>query len=189
MHFLHYIILPRGTVDFERVIAQLMKPHEGDEWDWYQVGGRWTGELSGYKPEQDPANVEECEQCGGTGFRSDLLGLSQRAEDPTYTCNGCGTWNAETKLWAHGEHGPGRRLKWATQWAGHTGDILPVALLDPSTIDAHIPYSFQTPDGTWIRKETWNGETFTQDPEFKAKFLEALNTYTQSSIAVIDIHN
>ena len=32
-------------------------------WDWFQIGGRWTGHLSDYDPEKDPANIERCDLC------------------------------------------------------------------------------------------------------------------------------
>ncbi len=31
---------------------------EDAQWDWYQIGGRWTGLLNGYQPENDPANLD-----------------------------------------------------------------------------------------------------------------------------------
>lgn len=82
------------------------------KWDWWSVGGRWTGMLSGYDPEDDPANREICSICGGAGMRNDEHGVQRRAEDPTYTCNGCG--------------GNGWRVKWPTAWKSHTGDSMRV---------------------------------------------------------------
>lgn len=47
---------------------QFLHQHEGDVWDWYQIGGRWTGQLTGYDPEMDPDNLEEvCKTCEGKG--------------------------------------------------------------------------------------------------------------------------
>jgi ferredoxin len=61
------------------------------KWDWWKLGGRWTSFLNPfYEPEKDPLNYELCFICRGTGLRMDDLGIKQRAEDPTYTCNGCG---------------------------------------------------------------------------------------------------
>lgn len=40
-------------------------------WDWYVVGGRWTGVLApDYDPAQDPANTERCPLCAGAGCTS-----------------------------------------------------------------------------------------------------------------------
>jgi hypothetical protein len=70
-------------------------------WDWWQVGGRWTGLLSpGYDPEKDPANIETCRLCDGTGRRADMV-----VENG---CNGC--------------QGTGRCVKWPTAWVKFSGD-------------------------------------------------------------------
>lgn len=38
------------------------------KWDWWQVGGRWTGMMDPeYDPQTDPNNIEKCDLCGGTG--------------------------------------------------------------------------------------------------------------------------
>lgn len=46
----------------EEIITMALKPFEegsgGGEWDWWQIGGRWTGCLTGYDPEADPDNRE-----------------------------------------------------------------------------------------------------------------------------------
>src|SRR5512147_5592 len=85
--------------------------------DWYQVGGRWTGTLvPDYNVDDDPANQERCDLCNGTGFRRDDVGKKMREEDPTYTCNGCGEYDADAKKWGHSKLGPGVRIQWPTQW-------------------------------------------------------------------------
>lgn len=71
------------------------------KWDWWQVGGRWTGMLNPvYDPESDPNNSEICFLCKGTGKRPDM-----KIENG---CNGC--------------EGTGIRTKWPTQWAKFSGD-------------------------------------------------------------------
>lgn len=80
------------AVDFQ------MKPFDengscfknGSRWDWYSIGGRYTGKfLPDYEPGEDPANQERCWICAGTGMRNDELGREERAKNPAYTCNGC----------------------------------------------------------------------------------------------------
>ena len=74
------------------------------KWDWWQIGGRWTGAYAhGYDPAKDPRNIEECNLCGGTGRRDDKIAKEHRLTDPSYTCNGC--------------DGKGVSVKWPTQWA------------------------------------------------------------------------
>lgn len=81
-------------------------------WDFWQIGGRWTGVLDDYDPEKDIDNIEVCNICGGTGKRMDRLGIMHRLEDPEYGCNGC--------------QGRGVRTKWPTQWKKYEGDAQPV---------------------------------------------------------------
>lgn len=97
------------TKPTEGDLAQLLAPWdendgvEGAKWDWFQIGGRWSGELNpDYDPQTDPQNIETCFCCGGTGKRNDALGQKARREDPTYTCNGC--------------QGKGTSVKWPTDW-------------------------------------------------------------------------
>lgn len=42
------------------------------KWDWWVIGGRYTGRMGTYDPEKDPHNYEPCIYCGGTGTRSDF---------------------------------------------------------------------------------------------------------------------
>lgn len=40
------------------------------KWDWYVIGGRWTGLFDNkYDPRKDPRNLKKCEFCNGTGDR------------------------------------------------------------------------------------------------------------------------
>jgi hypothetical protein len=61
-HYLAFVAID-AEVDVEELVREAMSPHrEGDEspgvFDWYQIGGRWTGHLDGYDPEKDPANLD-----------------------------------------------------------------------------------------------------------------------------------
>lgn len=65
------------------------------KWDWWQLGGRYSGLFApSYDPDKDPANIETCWLCGGTGKRPDMV-----CENG---CNGC--------------KGTGKMVKWPTQW-------------------------------------------------------------------------
>ncbi len=121
MHFLTIVALPPGYQgDIEEGVVHMMEPFDEnahmhdwepeDEqwtnaqslWDWYQIGGRWTGHLGDYDPEADPANREVCEYCGGTGDRPELITLVSQAWYDEVGCNGC--------------RGTGIRVKWPTEW-------------------------------------------------------------------------
>jgi len=100
---------------------------EGGEqiFDWYVIGGRWTGVLDKYDPEEDERNYETCLICGGTGLRNDDLGKEHRSKDPDYKCNGCATYNNETKQYEYGKFGKGRRLKWSLE--PHANNVMLLA--------------------------------------------------------------
>src|SRR5258706_5833810 len=73
----------------------------GTKWDWWQVGGRWTGMLiPHYDPSEDERNKETCTLCKGTGKRADMTDQEK--------CNGC--------------NGTGISKKWPTSWARIEGD-------------------------------------------------------------------
>lgn len=107
-HYSNLVIIEQ-TSDVEAAVKAAMGPHEeqGGFWDWYQIGGRWTGALDGYDPELDPRNIEVCDLCLGTGVRKDMTVHNG--------CNGC--------------DGKGKRAKWPTQFAKHEGDIMPIESL------------------------------------------------------------
>lgn len=119
MHYSNLVIIERPEEDTPEAIEAAVKramgapEDEGGFWDWYQIGGRWTGTLDGYDPETDPANLEHCELCDGTGDRKDLTPPEWKEE-----CGGC-----------NGCHGKGKRVKWPTSWADHPGDVAPIESL------------------------------------------------------------
>jgi len=166
LHYFAAVVVPPDTTieTAEQVVKPLLEPfneeleveqytEDGEtywrnpqgRWDWWQVGGPWTGAWSGYDPQTDPANIETCRLCGSIGMRMDALGVQQRAIDSGYTCNGCG--------------GKGMAVKWPTDWKATDGDIIPVAYyLDTPGI--RVPFAVIIPDGGWHEKETfiWDDE-------------------------------
>lgn len=116
MHYGNLVIIEKTNDPdaLKAAVEDAMGPNEqnGGFWDWYQIGGRWSGTLDGYEPEADPKNIVVCDQCNGTGLRTDAVGEQLRAADPEYKCNGC--------------QGKGKHAAWPTQWATHPGDIVPI---------------------------------------------------------------
>lgn len=107
MHYVAYVLIP-GEGDVDELVTEAMAPYAEDReveqftedgetywrnpvgfWDWWVIGGRWSGLLSGYDPYSDPTCLEECFICRGTGRRDDALGQEARSRNPEYTCNGC----------------------------------------------------------------------------------------------------
>ncbi|MBA9067468.1 hypothetical protein FHR71_001198 [Methylobacterium sp. RAS18] len=84
------------------------------KWDWWVLGGRWSGMLApAYDPHKDPENFETCWLCAGTGVRTD--GRSGAG------CNGC--------------DGTGRSLKHAPKWR-QVGNSAQIASLSIENIRA-----------------------------------------------------
>lgn len=108
MHYSNLVIVDTSAAQasLEAAVEQAMGPDEdnGGFWDWYQIGGRWTGTFDGYDPGKDPDNLETCELCGGTGERTDRS-----------VANGCNSCN-----------GTGTVEKWPTRWKQHPGDVIPI---------------------------------------------------------------
>jgi len=129
-------------------------------WDWYQLGGRWTGVLtegtdSVYKSEADPQNMEPCNQCD-KGWKEE-------------TCPIC--------------KGTGFRLKWPTQWVPCERDILPIAvLLEYFDSKIHTPYALITPDGLWHDRDI-------SDEDWMDYVKRILEENKDNMIVVVDYHS
>jgi len=117
-------ILPEGAVEFDKPVKELYATFEeymeeycgykardpqknrygywqnpNKKWDWWTIGGRWTGKLLiGYDPSEDKDNYEKCWLCHNTGTRPDAnyapdndLRKPSRAGHPVIGkgCNGC----------------------------------------------------------------------------------------------------
>jgi hypothetical protein len=145
------------------------------KWDYWTIGGRWTGAFSEYEPDKDPDNIETCWLCNGTGKRNDAVGKMARLEDPKYTCNGC--------------RGTGKKLKWPTEWKSFHGDVLPIAAIpkeEPS-------FALVTPSGRWHERATmgWFGCSYgaVQTPdEWKKKYHRLLKNYKDNWAVAVDCH-
>lgn len=204
MHYFAAVVVPADTnrANAEDRVKPIMEPYYEEaeveqrtdedgstywhnpqgKWDWWQVGGRWTGVWSDYDPQTDPANIEPCFLCHGTGMRNDPLGLQQRQQDPGYTCNGC--------------QGKGVALKWPTDYRPEAGDIVPVAYcLD--TPGVRIPFAVVVPDGGWHEKETWVWDEekkqghFENVPETEwgERVTKLLTPCRGAKLAVVDYHD
>lgn len=111
------------------------------KWDWWSIGGRWTGLLSGYDPAKDAANWQRCDLCAGTGTRPG---------SPAGTCNGCDQHRAAAAALGLDNGGIGWDLKWPTQWADHAGDVARLDhVLTLPDLAEKLPFAIITPDGEW----------------------------------------
>jgi len=73
----HFLVIVLTDEQDEDEVERLLAPYdEGGEWfkdesrwDWWVVGGRFTGYLDGYEPADDPRNIEACRMCHGLAVR------------------------------------------------------------------------------------------------------------------------
>jgi hypothetical protein len=145
------------------------------KWDWWQIGGRWTGALvPDYNPEEDPENIETCNLCHGTGKRDDKLGQQFRKENPNFTCNGCA--------------GKGERLKWPSLWRKFEGDIMPVSQVPKD----FVPFALVEPNGLWHEKGKmgWFGMVTNRkdDDKWEAIVRDLLTKHNDCIAVVVDCH-
>lgn len=172
MHMLAAVIVPDGTTrdSAEEVVAPIMEPfneaidYNTGWWDWWQVGGRYTGYYAEYDPTTDPRNQETCRLCAGTGTRRDMTVANG--------CNGC--------------EGTGTARRWPTDWAPIEDDIVPARILLAPGM--RLPFSVVTPDGVWHR-QTWNGEDWIDDEDWPATVQKAIKPYADQRFAVVDYHS
>jgi len=137
-------------------------------WDWWTIGGRYTGRIDGYDPTTDRRNMEVCWLCHGTGKRDDDLGREYRETHPEYGCNGCDS--------------TGIKVKFPSDWASHPGDIATRAEIP----DTSKPYTLIA-DGTATHRETWDGENFTNNQTAMDQAWAALAP--DALLVVVDYHD
>lgn len=147
------------------------------KWDWWTIGGRWTGMLRpDYKPYEDPRNFEPCDFCGGTGKRNDALGRRERLTHPGYSCNAC--------------RGKGTKVKFATKLAPPPpgGNWRPVREI----LDFEPPFAILTPDGRWQEHGDmgWFGLVRNEKSEadWKAEARAILADFPDYVAVVVDVH-
>jgi len=134
------------------------------KWDWWAIGGRWTGYISGYDPSKDPDNIETCDLCGGTGMRTDM-------EIPN-GCNGC--------------DGKGQSLKWPTQWKRHNGDMRLLSAIKKE-IDV---FAIVTPDGEWHEagEMGWFAIVSNENAQWPEKQKALIEKYKDCIVVACDMH-
>ena len=166
MHALTFVIIPEDG-DVEKHVEAVMSSRKVKSalgWDWWQIGGRWTGLFTGYDPDTDPKNIEKCDLCNGTGTRKDMSVANG--------CNGCA--------------GKGKRAKWPTERVKHDGDVLTTAEALAKLTSERIPHALAA-KGICSETEAWNGKTFVTNPEHEAIVRMALAQ--PGRCVVVDYHS
>ena len=179
MHGLAYVLIPpSGDVDL--LVEASMKPHQEDDglrsgwWDWFQIGGRFSGRLDGYDPFSDPRNVAPCRLCGGTGRRPDADLFGSEWLEWSGGCNGC--------------KGTGKELVWPTRWARHPGDVAELSAVSVNFADSLALVAGECGvarerwvDGKWAEME---------DSEYEAAVAALIGSAPRAArVVVVDFHN
>lgn len=187
MHYYALAVIPDDAEDVTDAVATLMAPYrEGDEegdtgfWDWYSIGGRYTGRISGYDPSTDPINYTPCRLCEGTGVRRDgiatgqgthLIELVEPRFDKTHRRYG------ETG-WCNGCNGTGMERNWSN--APHAGDVGVAGDVTDS------PFTLVTSEGAWHR-EKWDSKDWV---DTSAEMQEAWSKVPPTArVVVVDYHD
>jgi hypothetical protein len=164
---------PANKLALYNRVAEVMAPYEeqvGGWWDWWQIGGRWSGIHTNYDPNKDERNIEVCSQCEGSGMRMDAIGRKARRENPEYTCNGC--------------DGKVTRPVWPTNRAMHEGDVISVSEIKDN-LDC---YTLIINDSVLHEKE-WNGKDWNKT-SFDGKVAKKLAELkiTEGFLVTVDYH-
>jgi hypothetical protein len=167
------------------------------KWDWWQIGGRWTGQLDGdYDPQKDIENQEWCNLCGGTGNRADFAYYADPENIEKTVFSAASGKAAESAIpagyqrieWCNGCRGKGLRVKWPTKWAKFDGDIKPVNQITLS----FTPYAIVTPEGEWLGKGEmgWFGMSSDEkgDNEWRLCVEMTLEKYLYGVAVLVDCH-
>jgi len=159
------------------------------KWDWYQIGGRWTGYYSDYDPETDPKNIEVCGFCNGTGMREGWAWMDEDGvhykDDWAKQCKGCNSCK-----------GTGKSLKWPTQWESSDRDILPVSavltMMNQEKDPKDCLFAILTPNNEWIENGSmgWWGMVSDEKDEntWQEEFKNVLEEYSDYLAVVVDCH-
>ena len=180
MHYKVIVIIEKPDPDAPFLPAvesavehKLRRFGDGAEWDWYQIGGRYTGGFDGYDPDADARNMEKCWLCGGTGDRASWRGEPKANQHPT-GCNGCA--------------GKGFAVTWPTQWPTRPEDVMPVAQMT----DEQLKTFAVVVSGDWFgreRYEPWReyGEAFQAQSMPTLEWLK--REYGDHLAVIVDCHN
>jgi hypothetical protein len=180
-HFAIVAILPSGS-EVDDKLAQLMEPfdeagewgRDGSRWDWYVIGGRYTGLFeASYEPESDPKNLETCRYCEG--------GITTQAiadEFPAY-----GPYVGKTCLQCKGTT---RVISFMHYGNDYPGDIKPVAEVDFDQI-RFLPLAVLTPDGEW-HERIENGLGMFVNDEWGREVSRLFDEHRDGIAVVVDCH-
>jgi hypothetical protein len=156
------------------------------KWDWYSIGGRWSGEISGYDPYMDPQNYSCCTYCNGTGTRADL--------EPSWRAQ-CTLTQHPNKTHPFPQIGEGCNVCYGTGMS--KGFSNPEHDSDISTVEhilnmdkPFVPYAIITPDKCWNERGEmhWFGISTNEKDDWETQAVELLKEHANCIAVLCDLH-
>lgn len=153
---------PRNKKHAEAILSHMLSSYHEETgsknafYDFYSIGGRWTGAHDDYDPASNPLNYKACWLCNGSGVRPNTDCSHSRG------CNGCSHSRG-----CNGCGGTGMELNWPTEFVFHQGDMMSVEeakKLKPE-LDAYtliIAPTGKRKRPQIVHMEKWDGKTFVQ---------------------------
>lgn len=166
-----------GTGEYETTY------NPNSKWDWYQIGGRWTGLFSDYDPTKDERNYSECNFCNGTGDREGWVyyenGERKFKDDWAEECNGCNSC-----------HGTGKSLNYG--FVPFPGDVTKVKNVLNNWSEDKVPFAIMTPNGQWIERGEMMMFGMVDNEKEKNVWIRQckaiMEEYDEATIIVVDCH-
>lgn len=152
------------------------------KWDWWTIGGRWTGSLGTYRPEMDKANYVKCYMCNGTGSRPD----GDYSKSNTWARKGNDLYPVKPNARGCNVcYGSGMNLKWSSEFK-NVDNVMVVSQINPH----FTPYSLITPDGEWHEKGHmgWFGISSNEDDNWPERYKMLIARYQANTAVLCDLH-
>lgn len=144
-------------------------------WDWWQVGGRYSGLL---KLKVDRDAEDEYRWAFYTEPRAGRLFRSSTLEE---------LLNHTKRKWSYDEHYHMLHMGYRDGYLYVDGARIR-DLINRDTLVDHC-YCFVDPDGAAYAYKSWDGDTFVEDENFVEILRKTIEKYPDHYVTVIDIHD
>lgn len=167
----------------DKLVKSIDRTNPNAHWDYWTIGGRWTGALGKYDPTKDEDNYKDCGYCNSTGTRPDANYEGEKGEwsrkgDGVHPVigNGCNVCL-----------GTGKELKFPSDFKN--ADNVALAKDLPNDFSC---FAFVTPEGEWIQRGSmgWWGMVSNEvdDKTWRKQILTILAKYNDCLAVAIDCH-
>jgi hypothetical protein len=181
------------------------------KWDWWQIGGRWTGWLDpDYEPGMDPRNLGPCTRCGGANIWKNVelsLAVSRgdetRVDELKAALRPTGKIKqGEDGLWGRAaEDDPdaqscgachGTKIERYDSNAPFNGDVQPTSRVLELLEKIGMPHAVVTPDGHWHEQGRlgWWAQVRNEkkQDEWEPRVRALLEEHLETMSVVVDAH-